>query len=209
MTTPTVAEIQRNGYTVGERVELARYTVPAGDRILYGQRVDGVVRVTDVPATDVDVPTSSSATSNKRAPTQTPRSRRSSMTTCVKQPTSMASPWRRLSGTDRLAAADQPKASEQSDPPASPLGPRWHPRHVTGLGRPVCGRDDRRGRRLGGRGNRASCEWSRRARLGSAPEGAGECAGGGSLYTDAAPYASTSAKMRLSCRSAPFSRILN
>jgi hypothetical protein len=33
----------------GERVELARYTVPAGERILYGQRVDGVVRVTDVP----------------------------------------------------------------------------------------------------------------------------------------------------------------
>lgn len=34
----------------GERVELARYTIPAGERILYGQRVDGVVRVTDVPA---------------------------------------------------------------------------------------------------------------------------------------------------------------
>jgi hypothetical protein len=33
----------------GARVELARYSVAAGDRVLYGQRVDGVVRVTDVP----------------------------------------------------------------------------------------------------------------------------------------------------------------
>ena len=30
--------------------ELARYTIPAGERVLYGQRVDGVVRVTDRPA---------------------------------------------------------------------------------------------------------------------------------------------------------------
>jgi len=30
-------------------VELARYSIPAGDRLLYGQRVDGVVRLTDVP----------------------------------------------------------------------------------------------------------------------------------------------------------------
>jgi len=34
---------------VGTRVELARYSVTSGDRVLYGQRVDGVVRVTDVP----------------------------------------------------------------------------------------------------------------------------------------------------------------
>lgn len=33
----------------GARVELARYSVAAGDRVLYGQRVDGVIRVTDVP----------------------------------------------------------------------------------------------------------------------------------------------------------------
>jgi hypothetical protein len=33
----------------GARVELGRYSVTAGDRVLYGQRVDGVVRVTDVP----------------------------------------------------------------------------------------------------------------------------------------------------------------
>jgi hypothetical protein len=30
-------------------VDLARYSVTAGDRVLYGQRVDGVVRLTDVP----------------------------------------------------------------------------------------------------------------------------------------------------------------
>jgi hypothetical protein len=35
---------------VGERVELARYSIASGSRILYGQRVDGVVRVIDKPA---------------------------------------------------------------------------------------------------------------------------------------------------------------
>jgi hypothetical protein len=35
---------------VGERVELGRYHLSSGERILYGQRVDGVVRVTDRPA---------------------------------------------------------------------------------------------------------------------------------------------------------------
>lgn len=45
MTTPTVSETRRNGNTVGERRELARYTVPsAGERVSYGQRVNGVVR---------------------------------------------------------------------------------------------------------------------------------------------------------------------
>lgn len=33
----------------GERVELARYTTSAGERVVFGQRVDGVVRVTDRP----------------------------------------------------------------------------------------------------------------------------------------------------------------
>jgi hypothetical protein len=33
----------------GPRVELARYSVTAGDRVLYGQRIDRVVRLTDVP----------------------------------------------------------------------------------------------------------------------------------------------------------------
>jgi len=50
MTTPTVTETRRNGNPVGERIELARYAVPVGERVLYGQRVNGVVRVTDVPA---------------------------------------------------------------------------------------------------------------------------------------------------------------
>ena len=36
--------------SVGERVELGRYRVSSGERVLYGQRVNGVVRVTDVPA---------------------------------------------------------------------------------------------------------------------------------------------------------------
>ena len=36
--------------SVGERVELARYTVCGGERILYGQGIDGVVYVTDRPA---------------------------------------------------------------------------------------------------------------------------------------------------------------
>jgi hypothetical protein len=35
---------------VGERIELARYRTDAGERVLYGQRIDGVVRVTDRPA---------------------------------------------------------------------------------------------------------------------------------------------------------------
>jgi hypothetical protein len=42
----TVAAKPRTGH----RTELGRYTVPTGERILYGQRVDGVVRITDNPA---------------------------------------------------------------------------------------------------------------------------------------------------------------
>ena len=38
--------------TVGERVELGRYTLPGGQtRLVVGQRVDGVVRVSDTPDT--------------------------------------------------------------------------------------------------------------------------------------------------------------
>ena len=33
-----------------ERVELARYSVRAGERVIYGQRVLGVVRLVDHPA---------------------------------------------------------------------------------------------------------------------------------------------------------------
>lgn len=32
-------------------VELARYRISAGERIVRGQRIDGVVRLSDVPAT--------------------------------------------------------------------------------------------------------------------------------------------------------------
>ncbi len=35
---------------VGQRVELARYQLPAGERVLYGQRINGIVRVSDKPA---------------------------------------------------------------------------------------------------------------------------------------------------------------
>jgi hypothetical protein len=46
-----VFHVEHRGGRSGRRVELARYTVASGDeRILYGQRVDGVVRVTDVAA---------------------------------------------------------------------------------------------------------------------------------------------------------------
>jgi hypothetical protein len=38
---------------VGERVELTRYSVHRGERVLYGQRIDGVVRVTDRPVDGV------------------------------------------------------------------------------------------------------------------------------------------------------------
>jgi hypothetical protein len=33
--------------SVGERVELGRYRISTGERVLYGQRVNGVVRITD------------------------------------------------------------------------------------------------------------------------------------------------------------------
>ncbi len=50
MTTPTVTETRRNGNHVGERAELGRYRTDEGvERVLYGQRVGTVVRVTDVP----------------------------------------------------------------------------------------------------------------------------------------------------------------
>jgi hypothetical protein len=35
-----------------ERVELARYRITSGERIVCGQRVDGVVRLVDIPASE-------------------------------------------------------------------------------------------------------------------------------------------------------------
>ena len=49
MTTPTVNETRRAGQT-NEPVKLARYTVGAGERVNRGQRVLGVVRLVDEPA---------------------------------------------------------------------------------------------------------------------------------------------------------------
>ena len=50
MTTPTVTGSQTNSNDVGERMELGRYRTATGvERVLYGQRVANVVRVTDVP----------------------------------------------------------------------------------------------------------------------------------------------------------------
>ena len=34
---------------VGRRVELGRYRITAGERVLHGQRIDGHVRLTDTP----------------------------------------------------------------------------------------------------------------------------------------------------------------
>ena len=53
MTTPTVTETRRGGQT-NERVELARYTVTAGERVIHGQRVLGVVRLVDDPVSGED-----------------------------------------------------------------------------------------------------------------------------------------------------------
>jgi hypothetical protein len=49
VTTLTLTESGRAGRT-NERVELARYTVSAGERVIHGQRILGVVRLVDGPA---------------------------------------------------------------------------------------------------------------------------------------------------------------
>jgi hypothetical protein len=43
---------RRRTPVVGQRTELARYTVTEGERILYGQRIDGIVRVIDRSAAE-------------------------------------------------------------------------------------------------------------------------------------------------------------
>ena len=50
MTPYAVPQTKPSAPQVGERVELARYQTSSGERILHGQRIDGIVRVTDVPA---------------------------------------------------------------------------------------------------------------------------------------------------------------
>jgi hypothetical protein len=49
---PECATVAKSAPKVGKRTELARYTISDGERIVYGQRIDGVVRVTDRPADD-------------------------------------------------------------------------------------------------------------------------------------------------------------
>jgi hypothetical protein len=49
VTTPSVTETRRAGQT-NEPVELARYTVGAGERVIHGQRVLDVIRLVDEPA---------------------------------------------------------------------------------------------------------------------------------------------------------------
>ena len=45
MTTPTVTEIRRNGESASASASSSAATAsPTGERIIYGQRVDGVVR---------------------------------------------------------------------------------------------------------------------------------------------------------------------
>jgi hypothetical protein len=50
MVTATVRETERNGNQVGDRVELARYRITTGERVIEGQRVNGIVRICDRPA---------------------------------------------------------------------------------------------------------------------------------------------------------------
>ena len=60
----------------GARVELGAYSVRHGDRVVYGQRVDGVVRVTDVPLPTAVLPIRLSAGWRRRTPMRTPCCRR-------------------------------------------------------------------------------------------------------------------------------------
>jgi hypothetical protein len=48
MTATTTPRSSRRG--TNDRVELGRYTISAGERVIYGQRVLGVVRLVDHPA---------------------------------------------------------------------------------------------------------------------------------------------------------------
>ena len=89
MTAPPAPRSPSATATASGRVELGRYTVPAGERVLYGQRVNGVVRVTDAPRGATAAPTSSSASSSR---TGTPRCRRSSPITSSRRGATARSP---------------------------------------------------------------------------------------------------------------------
>jgi hypothetical protein len=48
--TSAVSNSTAHAGQANEPVELARYTIPAGERVIYGERIRGVVRLVDVPA---------------------------------------------------------------------------------------------------------------------------------------------------------------
>jgi hypothetical protein len=48
--TPAVSESTLHCGETNEPVELARYAITAGERVVNGQRIRGVVRLVDVPA---------------------------------------------------------------------------------------------------------------------------------------------------------------
>ena len=50
MTATATAPVERATRATNERVELGRYTIAAGERVICGQRVLGVVRLVDLPA---------------------------------------------------------------------------------------------------------------------------------------------------------------
>lgn len=50
MSAATVIEAGQDEAGVGERRELAHYRTPAGERAVVGQRVNGIVRLIDVPS---------------------------------------------------------------------------------------------------------------------------------------------------------------
>ena len=77
MTATAITDTGAAAPTVGELRELARYTTATGtERVLGGQRVDGVVVLTDYALAAVSAPTSSSKASSRKATERTPRSTR-------------------------------------------------------------------------------------------------------------------------------------
>jgi hypothetical protein len=48
--TSAVSQSTPHSGETNEPVELARYAIAAGERVIYGQRIRGVVRLVDVPA---------------------------------------------------------------------------------------------------------------------------------------------------------------
>jgi hypothetical protein len=50
-TTPAASTARRAAPQVGPLTELARYRIPEGERVIYGQRVNGIVRLVDRPET--------------------------------------------------------------------------------------------------------------------------------------------------------------